>query len=53
MDLASISVGALVVAILVSCFTRLNVGLLSIAFAWIIGVYLGGMSLAEVTSGFF
>ena len=52
MDLASISVGALVVAILVSCFTRLNVGLLSIAFAWIIGVYLGGMSLVEVTSGF-
>ena len=52
MDLASISGGELVVAILVSCFTRLNVGLLSIAFAWIIGVYLGGMSLAEVTSGF-
>jgi len=52
MDLASISVGALVVAILVSCFTRLNVGLLSIAFAWIIGVYLGGMPLREVTSGF-
>ena len=52
MDLASISVGALVVAILVSCFTRLNVGLLSIAFAWIIGVYLGGMTLGEVTDGF-
>ena len=52
MDLAQISVAALVIAILVSCFTRLNVGLLSIAFAWIIGVYLGGMSVREVTSGF-
>jgi di/tricarboxylate transporter len=52
MDLASISVGALVVAILVSCFTRMNVGLLSLAFAWIIGVYLGGMSVGEVTAGF-
>jgi len=52
MNLASISVGALVVAIIVSCTTRLNVGLLSLAFAWIIGVYLGGMSLPEVLSGF-
>ncbi len=52
MNLASISVGALVVAILVSCFTRLNVGLLALAFAWIIGVYLGGMSLGEVLAGF-
>ena len=52
MDLASISVGALVVAIVVSCTTRLNVGLLSLAFAWIIGVYLGGMSIGEVTAGF-
>lgn len=52
MDLAQISVGALVVAIVVSCFSRLNVGLLSLAFAWIIGVYLGGMSLNEVIAGF-
>jgi Na+/H+ antiporter NhaD/arsenite permease-like protein len=52
MNLAWLSVGALVVAILVSCTTRLNVGLLALAFAWIIGVYFGGMSLADVTSGF-
>jgi di/tricarboxylate transporter len=30
----------------------MNVGLLSLAFAWIIGVYLGGMSLNEVIAGF-
>ena len=52
MNLAWLSVGALVVAILVSCTTRLNVGLLALAFAWIIGVYFGGMSLGDVTSGF-
>jgi Na+/H+ antiporter NhaD/arsenite permease-like protein len=52
MNLAWLSVGALVVAILVSCFTRLNVGLLGLAFAWIIGVYFGGMSLGDVTAGF-
>ena len=52
MNLAWLSVGALVAAILVSCTTRLNVGLLALAFAWIIGVYFGGMSLGDVTSGF-
>src|SRR3990172_3597478 len=52
MNLAWLSVGALVAAILVSCTTRLNVGLLALAFAWIIGVYFGGMSLGDVTSAF-
>jgi di/tricarboxylate transporter len=52
MNLAVISLLALVIAILVSCFTELNVGILSIAFAWIVGVYFGGMRLDAVLAGF-
>lgn len=52
MTLGAITLIALAVAILLSCVTRLNVGLLAIGFAWIIGVYLGGMTVGEVTSGF-
>jgi di/tricarboxylate transporter len=52
MSLAWLSLGALFVAILVSCFTRLNVGVLAVAFAWIVGVYFGGMRLDEVLAGF-
>ncbi|MSO57365.1 MAG: C4-dicarboxylate ABC transporter [Acidobacteria bacterium] len=52
MNLAYVSLAALVIAILVSCFTELNVGILSIAFAWIVGVYFGGMRLDDVTRGF-
>jgi di/tricarboxylate transporter len=49
---AYVSLAALVVAILVSCFTELNVGILAIAFAWAVGVYVAGMPLNEVLSGF-
>ena len=52
MNLAVVSLVALVIAILVSCFTELNVGILSLAFAWIVGVYLGGMKLDAVLAGF-
>jgi di/tricarboxylate transporter len=52
MNLAYISLAALVIAILVSCFTELNVGILSLALAWIVGVYLGGMTLNQVIAGF-
>ncbi len=52
MNLAYISLAALVVAILVSCFTELNVGILALALAWIVGVYVGGMPLNEVIAGF-
>ena len=41
MSLAWLSLGALFIAIVVSCFTRLNVGVLAVAFAWIVGVYFG------------
>ena len=50
--LAWLSLGALVIAMVVSCTTQLNVGVLALALAWIVGVYLGGMRLDEVLSGF-
>ena len=52
MNLAIISVCALALAVLVSCVSRLNVGVLSIALAWIVGVYIGGMPVTAVMSGF-
>ena len=52
MNLAIISLSALFIAILISIFTRLNVGLLSIAFAFIVGVLLGKMKIQEVVAGF-
>ena len=52
MNLPVISLIALIAAILISCFTRLNAGLLSIAFAFIIGVLLKGLKLQEVVGGF-
>jgi di/tricarboxylate transporter len=52
MTLAWLSLGALVVAMIVSCTTALNVGVLALALAWLVGVYLGSMSLNEVLSGF-
>jgi di/tricarboxylate transporter len=52
MSLAALSVGALALAVAVSCFTSLNVGLLAIALAWVIGVYVGDMPVNSVMGGF-
>jgi di/tricarboxylate transporter len=52
MTLAWLSLGALVIAMVVSCFSQLNVGVLGLALAWVVGVYLGGMSLTDVLGGF-
>lgn len=52
MNLALISVCALALAVLVSCVSRLNVGVLSIALAWIVGVYIGGMPVTTIMGGF-
>jgi di/tricarboxylate transporter len=52
MSLGAVTLGALVLAIVLSCTSRLNVGLLALALAWIIGVYVGGLPLREVTAGF-
>jgi Na+/H+ antiporter NhaD/arsenite permease-like protein len=52
MNLAVISVCALALAVIVSCVSRLNVGVLAIALAWIVGVYIGGIPANTVMSGF-
>ncbi len=52
MTLAWVSVGALVLAVALSVLTRINVGILSLAMAWLVGVYLGGMSVNTVLAGF-
>ena len=43
---------ALIVAIALSMTTRVNVGLLSMALAWVIGVYAAGMKADAVVAGF-
>jgi len=52
LNLPLVSLLALLIAILISSFTRLNVGLLSIALAFIIGVLLGGLKIQEIIAGF-
>ena len=50
--MAILSVCALALAVVVSCFSRLNVGVLAVALAWIVGVYIGGMPVATIMNGF-
>lgn len=52
MNLAVISVAALAVCVIVSCFLEINVGVLAIAMAWIVGVYIGHIPLNTVIAGF-
>ncbi len=52
MDAATLSLGALLIAIIVSCTIRLHVGFLAISLAWIVGVYIDDMSAREVMAGF-
>jgi di/tricarboxylate transporter len=52
MSLAWISVGALILAVTVSCTTAINVGILSLALALVVGVVLGDMSPSAVLEGF-
>src|SRR5262245_34746561 len=52
MSLAVISLIALVAALVISCFSEVNIGVLAIAFAWIVGVHLGGMKVDQVIAGF-
>ena len=52
MDLALISVGALAIAVTLSMVTTINVGVVCLAFAWIVGVHLGGMSTGTILEGF-
>lgn len=52
MNPAVISLLALVVAIALSMTSRINVGLLAIALAWIVGVYVTGLKPDVVMGGF-
>ena len=52
MNLAWISLAALILAITLSMVTSVNVGVVSLAMAWIVGVYMGGMPLAKVIGTF-
>jgi di/tricarboxylate transporter len=51
-NLAWVSVAALVLAVTLSCTTTINVGILSMALALIVGVFLGGMTPSAVLEGF-
>jgi di/tricarboxylate transporter len=50
--LAWASLGALVIVMIVSCTTQLNVGVLAIAFAWVVGVFIAGLTPREVLAAF-
>jgi len=52
MSLAWISLLALALAITLSMFTQVNVGVVSLALAWLVGVYLGGIPLGQVIGTF-
>ena len=52
MSLAAISVAALFLTVFLSCVTKLNVGVLAIALAWIIGAFFGGIPTEQIAAGF-
>jgi di/tricarboxylate transporter len=52
MSLAVISVCALALAVIVSCVSSVNVGVLAVALAWLVGVYIGGQPVNTVMGGF-
>jgi di/tricarboxylate transporter len=52
MNLAAISLTALVLALGISCVSRVNVGVVAIVFAWVVGVFIGGLAIEQVLAGF-
>ena len=52
MNLAWLSVGALLLAVVLSCTTTINVGIVALALALIVGVLIGGMAADAVLAGF-
>lgn len=52
MNLPLASVIAFATALLLSMISSVNVGLLSIAFAFVVGVLMGGMKVGEIAAGF-
>lgn len=52
MSIGIITLVALVIAIVISCFSPVNIGFIAIAFAYIIGYHIGGMKIDSIISGF-
>ena len=52
MSLPLLSLVAFGICIFLSCVTAINVGLISIALAFVVGVSFGGMTVGEVAAGF-
>jgi di/tricarboxylate transporter len=52
MPIAWLSLIALLTAVTLSMFTKVNVGIVSLAFAWIVGVYFGGLPIGTVIGAF-
>ena len=52
MSLAVLSLCGLAVAVVMSLTAKMNVGVLAIVLAWLIGVVIGGLSFGEVAAGF-
>ncbi|MEP7118703.1 MAG: SLC13 family permease [Acidobacteriota bacterium] len=50
--IAWVSLGALLLAIVLSMVSNVNVGVVSLALAWIVGVYAGGMKYNDVITAF-
>jgi di/tricarboxylate transporter len=52
MTLAALSLAALVLALVLSMVSSVNVGFLALVLAWVVGVYAGGMRADQVLAGF-
>src|SRR5690349_13376677 len=52
MNIALISLSGLCIAIIVSGVSRVNVGILAMSLAWLIGFYLAGMKVSAIVAGF-
>ncbi|MBM4195413.1 MAG: C4-dicarboxylate ABC transporter, partial [Gemmatimonadetes bacterium] len=52
MSPAVTSLIALGIAIVLSCTSQINVGVLAVGFAWVIGVFHAGMKADAVAAGF-
>src|SRR5690242_15536316 len=52
MNLAWVSLIALVVVVTLSCVTSINVGILALAMTFVVGVFMGGMKPAAIIEDF-
>ncbi len=52
MNVALVSLLALLAVIVVSCFSPINIGFLSVALAFLIGHFLGGLPVRTIVAGF-